>query len=207
MKKTRMQRRKLWERILCGVAALLMMLAATTIVYARVKVLLGMEHEESEEYQMYLKNRDEEWFNLAEDDYMEDPLESEHIEQAIYELPNKRYPLTDEEFYLVCGIVMAEAEGEPYEGKMAVAQCILNNCERDNARPADVAWKFSDPEDTWTDDVWLAVTAVFNEGQTITDEQILWFYAPAYGVSEWHERQRFVMEIGGHKFFGEWEGK
>ena len=207
MKKTRMQRRKLWERILFGVAALLMMLAATTIVYARVKVLLGMEHEESEEYRMYLENRDEEWFNLAEEDYMEDPLESEHIEQAIYELPNKRYPMTDEEFYLVCGIVMAEAEGEPYEGKMAVAQCILNNCERDNARPADVAWKFSDPEDTWTDEVWLAVTAVFNEGQTITDEQILWFYAPAYGVSEWHERQRFVMEIGGHKFFGEWEGK
>lgn len=207
MKKTRMQRRKLWERILFGVAALLMMLAATTIVYARVKVLLGMEHEESEEYRMYLENRDEEWFNLAEEDYMEDPLESEHIEQAIYELPNKRYPLTDEEFYLVCGIVMAEAEGEPYEGKMAVAQCILNNCERDNARPANVAWKFSNPEETWTDDVWLAVTAVFNEWQTITDEQILWFYAPAYGVSEWHERQRFVMEIGGHKFFGEWEGK
>ena len=207
MKKTRMQRRKLWERILCGVAALLMMLAATTIVYARVKVLLGMEHEESEEYRMYLENRDEEWFNLAEEDYMEDPLESEHIEQAIYELPNKRYPMTDEEFYLVCGIVMAEAEGEPYEGKMAVAQCILNNCERDNARHADVAWKFTTPADTWTDDVWLAVTAVFNEGQTITDEQILWFYAPAYGVSEWHERQRFVMEIGGHKFFGEWEGK
>ena len=207
MKKTRMQRRKLWERILFGVAALLMMLAATTIVYARVKVLLGMEHEESEEYRMYLENRDEEWFNLAEEDYMEDPLESEHIEQAIYELPNKRYPLTDEEFYLVCGIVMAEAEGEPYEGKMAVAQCILNNCERDNARPANVAWKFSNPEETWTDDVWLAVTAVFNEWQTITDEQILWFYAPAYGVSEWHERQRFVMEIGGHKFLGEWEGK
>lgn len=207
MKKTRMQRRKLWERILFGVAALLMMLAATTIVYARVKVLLGMEHKESEEYRMYLENRDEEWFNLAEEDYMEDPLESEHIEQAIYELPNKRYPMTDEEFYLVCGIVMAEADGEPYEGKMAVAQCILNNCERDNARPADVAWKFTTPAGTWTDDVWLAVTAVFNEGQTITDEQILWFYAPAYGVSEWHERQRFVMEIGGHKFFGEWEGK
>jgi spore germination cell wall hydrolase CwlJ-like protein len=201
MNKTRMRRRQ--RENIAYVVVILALLAATTAAFARAAKL--EDNTVSEEYQMYLKNRDEEWFNLAEEDYMEDPLESEHIEQAIYELPNKRYPLTDEEFYLVCGIVMAEAEGEPYEGKMAVAQCILNNCERDNARPADVAWKFGDPEDTWTDDVWLAVTAVFNEGQTITDEQILWFYAPAYGVSEWHERQRFVMEIGGHRFFAEKE--
>ena len=202
----RANRRKIIRAAAYG-AVMAFLLAAFTVAAARAAKMADEDNGISEEYQMYIKNRDEEWFNLAEEDYMEDLLESEHIEQAIYELPNKRYPLTDEEFYLVCGIVMAEAEGEPYEGKMAVAQCILNNCERDNARPADVAWKFSDPEDTWTDDVWLAVTAVFNEGQTITDEQILWFYAPAYGVSEWHERQRFVMEIGGHKFFGEWEGK
>ena len=151
----------------------------------------------------HISERDEAWFAMAEDG--EDPLESEHIEQAICELPDKRYPLTDGELYLVCGIVAAESKGEPYEGMMAVAQTILNNCERDNARPADVAWKYATPDDTWSDEVWLAVTAVFWEGQTVTDETILWFYAPAYGVSEWHESQRFVMEVGGHRFFAEVE--
>jgi N-acetylmuramoyl-L-alanine amidase len=154
---------------------------------------------------MYITNRDEEWFNMAEEDYMEDPLETEHIEQAIYELPNKRYALTDEELYLVCGIVAAEAQNEPYDGKMAVAQTILNNCERNNRRPADIAWMYADPRHTWSDEVWQAVSAVFFEGHTVTDELIMWFYNPALCVSEWHESQRFVMEIGGHRFFSEVE--
>ncbi len=167
---------------------------------------MNIRHEEERAAQEELERiRDEEWFNCAEEDYMEDPLESEHIEQAIAELPNKRYELTDEEFYLVCGIVMAEAGGESYEGKMAVAQVILNNCERSNCRPAEIAWMFAKPRPTWTDEVWLAVTAVFNEGQTITDEKILWFYAPDLCQSAWHESQRFVLAVGGHKFFAEKE--
>lgn len=147
--------------------------------------------------------RDEAWFEMAADG--EDPLESEHIEQAIYEMQDKRYELTDGELYLVCGIVMAEAGGESYEGKMAVAQTILNNCERSNGRPSDVAWMYAEPRHTWTDEVWCAVTAVFFEGQTVTEENILWFYAPALCTSEFHESQRFVMEIGGHRFFAEKE--
>lgn len=143
----------------------------------------------------------EEWPPIVEDCEGEDPYESERIEQAIINLPDKRYELTDEEFYLVNGIVMAEAGGETYEGKMAVAQTILNNCERTGSRPADVAWMYADPADTWTDEVWLAVTAVFFEGWTVTDEKICWFYAPALCTSDWHESQRFVMEIGGHRFF------
>lgn len=152
-----------------------------------------------------IRERDEAWFNTAAEDYMEDPLESEHIEQAIYEMPEKRYELTDGELYLVCGIVMAEAGGESYEGQMAVAQTILNNCERSNGRPSDVAWMYAEPRHTWTDEVWCAVTAVFFEGQTVTEENILWFYAPALCTSEFHESQRFVTEIGGHRFFAEKE--
>lgn len=143
----------------------------------------------------------EEW--LQEESVREDPLESGCVEQLAH--ADKRYDLTDEELYLVCGVVMHEAGGESYEGKMAVAQCILNNCERENARPADVAWKFAEPYSSWTDEVWKAVTAVFFEGQTVTEETILWFYAPALCASTWHESQRFVMEIGGHRFFAEEE--
>jgi spore germination cell wall hydrolase CwlJ-like protein len=198
-----MQRRQR-ENIVFALIMLVSM-AATTAAFARAAKL--EDNSISEEYQMYIANRDEEWFNLAEEDYMEDPLESEHIEQAIAELPDKRYELTDEELYLVCGIVAHEAEIESYEGKMAVAQTILNNCERSNGRPADVAWMYADPWHTWSEETWQAVTAVFFEGQTVTDETILWFYAPSLCKSEWHESQRFVMEIGGHRFFAEWEGK
>ena len=147
----------------------------------------------------------EAWVNTAEEDYMEDPMESEHIEHAIIELPEKRYELTDEEFYLVCGIVSAEAKGEPYEGMMAVAQTILDNCERNNCRPDGVAWMYTTPDDTWSDEVWLAVTAVFFEGQTAFDEKVYWFYNPALCESDFHESQKFVGEIGGHRFFTEKE--
>lgn len=210
MNRTRMQKRNAAVRLLSAAAAVLMMIAATTIVVARVEVLKNMKHEDSEEYLMYLESQkhiDYEALDEAVAEYEEAPYESERIEEAIYELPNKRYELTDEELYLVCGIVAAEAENEPYDGKMAVAQTILNHCERSGGRPDDVRWMYADPRHTWSEEVWLAVTAVFFEGQTVTDETILWFYNPALCVSKWHESQRFVMEIGGHRFFAEWEGK
>ena len=34
-----------------------------------------------------------------------------------------------------------------------------------------------------------------------THDSVLWFYAPKWCNSEWHESQRFVAEIGGHRFF------
>jgi hypothetical protein len=185
-------------------AALLLMCAAA---FAHAMKQVDAPHEPSEEYLMYIENRDEDWFEMAEANEGEDPLESEHIEQAIMELPEKRYALTDEELRLVCGIVMHEAGGESYEGKMAVAQCILNQCEYENERPAGVAWKFAEPRESWPGDVLEAVTAVFHEGQTVTDDKILWFYAPAESAGTFHNTQRFVVEIGGHRFYAEAEGK
>ena len=29
----------------------------------------------------------------------------------------------------------------------------------------------------------------------------MFFYAPKYATSKWHETQTFVIEIGGHRFF------
>ena len=59
MNKTRMQRRKVrkaWARaVLVGLAAVVMLVAATTIVCARVEALTNMEHEISEEYRWYLE--------------------------------------------------------------------------------------------------------------------------------------------------------
>ncbi len=114
-----------------------------------------------------------------------------------------RYSLTPQERDLVERVVMAEAGGESYKGQMLVCQCILNACEIDGIRPAKVIKKYvyakARPEPS--DSVKRAVSAVFDKGDTVTDEPILYFYAPALVRSEFHESQIFAIEEGGHKFF------
>ena len=116
-----------------------------------------------------------------------------------------RYPLTPQERDLVERVVMAEAGGESYKGQMLVCQCILNACEIDGIRPAEVIRKYvyakARPEPS--DSVKQAVSAVFDKGETVTDEPILYFYAPALVRSEFHESQIFAIEEGGHRFFAE----
>jgi len=114
-----------------------------------------------------------------------------------------RYNLTETERDLVERVVMAESGGESYKGQMLVAQCILNACEIDGIRPAKVIKKYvyakARPEPS--DSVKRAVSAVFDKGETVTDEPIVYFYAPALVKSEFHESQIFCLREGGHKFF------
>lgn len=116
-----------------------------------------------------------------------------------------RYNLTDTERDLVERVVMAESGGESYEGQMLVAQCILNACEIDGIRPAKVIKKYvyAKGRPKPTDSVVRAVSAVFDKGETVTDEAIVYFYAPAVVRSEFHEAQIFAIEEGGHRFFAE----
>ena len=48
-----------------------------------------------------------------------------------------------------------------------------------------------------------AVAAVFDRGETVVDEPILYFYNPALVPSDFYESQIFVIEEGGHRFFAE----
>ena len=119
--------------------------------------------------------------------------------------PQKRYELTEAERWEVASVVTAEAGGEPFEGKIAVAQCILQACEDEGIRPSEVLIEYqycaSRPEPY--DEALEAVEAVFDHGQVATSEPIKYFYAPALTYSEWHESQVYVMTINGHKFFKE----
>jgi len=119
-----------------------------------------------------------------------------------------RYSLTPQERDLVERVVMAEAGGESYKGQMLVAQCILNACILDNMRPAEAMRKYayakSRPEPS--ESVKQAVSAVFDKGEQVTDEPIVYFYAPALVRSEFHESQIFAIEEGGHRFFKRKEG-
>lgn len=116
-----------------------------------------------------------------------------------------RYVLTAAERDTVERVVMAEAGAEPYEGQIAVAQCILNACEREDMRPDEIVveYQYTDKRPEPTNEVKAAVSAVFNNGETVTDREILYFYAPELCESEWHETQEYVMTVGGHRFFEE----
>lgn len=129
---------------------------------------------------------------------VEDKIEDE-VEPLFY--------LSDYERWVVECIVMGEACGEPYEGQVLVAQCILNGCLRKNIQPSElrVANKYSGWRENPSDSVKRAVSAVFDDGYKVTDEFVLYFYAPKYSKGKWHETQRFVIELGGHRFFTVWD--
>ena len=120
--------------------------------------------------------------------------------------PVPAYALTVAERDLVERVVMAESGGEPYEGQMLVAQCIYNACVLDGIQPAEavIVYQYSPNRPDPSESVKKAVAAVFDLGETATDEPILYFYAPAWCTSSWHESQCFVIELGGHRFFKEW---
>jgi N-acetylmuramoyl-L-alanine amidase len=117
----------------------------------------------------------------------------------------KRYTITDEERYELASVITAEAVGEPYAGKVAVAQCILQACEDDGIRPLEALerYTYSTRRPEPTDEALAAVAAVFDFGHVATVEPIKYFYAPDLASSEWHESQVYVMTINNHKFFKE----
>lgn len=119
--------------------------------------------------------------------------------------PAPRFELSAAERDVVERVVMAEAGGESFEGQMLVAQCILNACEKTGTQPSEVVvtFKYAPARPDPTDSVREAVTAVFDAGEFITDEPVMFFYNPAKVTSTWHESQTFVIEVGGHRFFAE----
>lgn len=114
--------------------------------------------------------------------------------------------LSEKERYIVECVVMGEAGGESYEGQVLVAQCILNGCLKEDVQPSKLRkmYKYSGYKTNVTESVKKAVREVFDNGYKITDEPILYFYAPKRCNGKWHETQCFVIEVGGHRFFKEW---
>ena len=117
----------------------------------------------------------------------------------------KRYTLTDAERLEIAQVITAEAAGEPFAGKVAVAQCILQVCEDEGIRPPEALrrYKYSTRRPEPTEEALEAVEAVFDFGHVATSEPIRYFYAPDLVESNWHESQVYVMTINNHKFFKE----
>ena len=115
--------------------------------------------------------------------------------------------LSEYERRVVECIVMGESGGEPYKGQLLVAQCLLNACLKDGLQPSEVrkAYKYSGWNSNPSESVKNAVREVFDNGYKVTNEYILYFYAPKLCNSKWHETQRFVTQVGGHRFFARWD--
>lgn len=133
-------------------------------------------------------------------------------ENEVTETPKAKEPavffaLTPEQRTLIEQVVSAESRGEPYDGQVAVAQCILNACLKDGITPEQAIkkYKYTNARVEPTASVRKAVAAVFDRGEGITEEPILYFYNPAITTSKFHESQTFVIEIANHRFFKEAE--
>lgn len=118
--------------------------------------------------------------------------------------------LTEDDRWFIESVVAGECAYEPYEGKLAVAQCYFDAMIKDGLTAREVKEVYQ--YDGWNPDldkqnrkmyieVMDAVHDIFDIGQFVTDKPILFFYAPSLCDSPWHESQNYAMTIGGHKFF------
>ena len=112
------------------------------------------------------------------------------------------YAITEDDRETLEHIVEGEAGGESYEGKLWVATCLRNAMEKDDlsAEQVRIDYQYAGWSEKVSEDTKNAVKEVFVFGNKMHDS-VLWFYAPKWCNSEWHESQRFVAEIGGHRFF------
>ena len=119
------------------------------------------------------------------------------------------------DYEYVLRVVAAESRGEPYDGQLAVAQCIRETSEVAMMTPEEVVKQvnpngtrqYAQPVDisVVTDSVRDACCDVFVHGISATDEPIRYFYSTASGFySAWHENSlEYVVTIGNHRFFKE----
>ena len=118
--------------------------------------------------------------------------------------------LTEDDRWFIESIVAGECAYEPYEGKLAVAQCYFDAMIKGGltAREVKEVYQYAgwNPDLDKQDrkmyiEVMDAVHDIFDMGQFVTEKPILFFYAPSLCDSPWHESQNYAMTIGGHKFF------
>ena len=147
--------------------------------------------------------------NWNEDFDNENGIEILDLAMVEYSQP-RFFNLTETDRKTIQYIVAGEAKGEPIEGKMAVAQCILNGMVKSgwSAERVRIEYQYSGWDDelenvnpeAWAEVV-EAVSRVFDDGELISDKPILYFYAPDITSSSWHESLNHAVTIGGHRFF------
>ena len=135
-------------------------------------------------------------------------IEEQESESAF--VYNPPFHLTEYELWFVECVVAGECAYEPYEGKLAVAQCYFDAMLKDGLSATEVksvygysGWNENlDKQDPKAyNEVKNAIMDVFYGGKFVTDKPILYFYNPAIVYSGWHEAQEYWGSIANHKFF------
>ena len=195
------------------------MLALTVIVAAMVTVVLSVAYlmgqhdavrEPTQQQEVVAKVIPTEI--LVHNDPEPKEVQELELEESLVQ-QEARMPEFGYDYEYVMRVVAAESRGEPYEGQLAVAQCIRETSERTMMTPEEVVKQvnpngtrqYAQPVDlsVVTDSVRDACCDVFVHGISATDEPIRYFYSTASGFySAWHENSlKYVMTIGNHRFF------
>lgn len=124
----------------------------------------------------------------------------------------RRYAVSEEELLLLQKIVMAEAEGEPYEGKVAVANVVLNRLR--SANFPDTITKviyqksqFSPVANgrlkrvTPNEDTIKAVNAALSGVKEVPDDTYFFLSLKLAQDLTVHHSQEYVKTIGNHTFY------
>lgn len=106
-------------------------------------------------------------------------------------------------------IVAGEAGYESMTGKMAVAQTLLNAMKKEGCNAKQVrkiyqysGWKTNlniESPENWAE-VKEAVNRIFDNGEFVSENPILFFYAPKYSSGKFHRILPHDQVIGGHSF-------
>ncbi|WP_309229164.1 cell wall hydrolase [Cytobacillus firmus] len=116
--------------------------------------------------------------------------------------------IKEEEKKLLARLVQAEAKGEPFEGKVAVADVVLNRVEHEQFPDTvkDVIYQKNafEPvqngsinEQASNEAVQAVETALIDKEQ---NEEFLYFYNPETATSQWIFSREVVKKIGNHAF-------
>lgn len=212
MSKTRNELRRL--KLLLAIHITLSMFIAALLLYCYITT---QHSSDAQDYTTYSENTTEQ--ANTEQEQVEE--EQEHgatdsdadAGEVAHDKEEARMPEFSYDYEYVVRVVAAESRGEPYEGQLAVAQCIAETAQRSLLNPEEVVKQvnkngtrqYAQPiaESEVTQSVRDACLDVFVYGYCATDEPIQYFYSTKNGFySKWHENSlEFVVQIGNHKFF------
>ncbi|RSD28759.1 cell wall hydrolase [Mesobacillus subterraneus] len=119
---------------------------------------------------------------------------------------DKRF-IKEEEVKLLARLVHAEAKGEPYEGKVAVAEVVLNRVENEQFPDTvkEVIYQKNAFQPVQNGAINKpaseeAVQAVEEALETETNHEFLYFYNPDTATSDWIFTRDVIKKIGNHSF-------
>ncbi|WP_026581454.1 cell wall hydrolase [Bacillus sp. J33] len=116
--------------------------------------------------------------------------------------------IKEEEKKLLARLVQAEAKGEPFEGKVAVADVVLNRVEHEQFPDSvkDVIYQKNafEPVQNGSINEPASNEAIKAVEKALIDKEnngeLLYFYNPETATSEWIFSREVVKKIGNHSF-------